>query len=69
MNVDAVMALAVKHLGSGMESSARVALADAVELRDAYRYEDARNRALRSLQYSVGVFHPDYQRAARGAAA
>lgn len=68
MPLDALLALARKHLGTGtMESSARLALAEAIALRDADtpRYDDARNRALTSLRYSVGVFHPDYQRASR----
>lgn len=68
MTLDAVLALARKHLGAGtMESSARLALADALALRDTDtpRYDDARHRALTSLKYSIGILHPDYQRASR----
>lgn len=56
--------LARKHLGGAMESSARLCLSDAVLLYDAGSYESARRQALRSLAYSVGVFHPDYKRCA-----
>lgn len=44
------------------EASARLCLADAVKLYDAGDYEAAQRRALKSLAYSVGVFHPDYHR-------
>jgi hypothetical protein len=58
--------LARRHLGKGaMESSARLCLADAVSLFDADKYELAKARALKSLAYSVGVFHEDYRRVAK----
>lgn len=60
-----VFALAVKHLGGDMESSARLCLADARQLEAQDREDDARRRALDSLRYSVGIGHPDYQRASR----
>lgn len=60
-----ILALARKHLGGEMESSARLCLADAVKLYDEGDLKYARNRALKSLSYSVGVFHPDYQKAAK----
>ena len=60
-----VMILARKHVGGPMESSARICLADAVALQDAGDYEAARVRAIKSLAYSVGILHPDYQRAAK----
>lgn len=66
--LNTVIALARKHLGAGtMESSARIALADAIALRDMEDpwYDEARSRALTSLRYSVGILHPDYRRAAR----
>lgn len=44
-----------------MESSARVCLEDAVKLADAGEFCYARQRALKALAYSVGMFHPDYQ--------
>lgn len=63
-----VIRLARKHLGSDGSSpevsSARLALADAVKLYDEGDFVAARQRALRSLAYSVGVFHADYNRAA-----
>jgi hypothetical protein len=47
-----------------MESSARLCLADAIELYDAGDFEAAKRRALKSLAYSIGICHPDYRRAA-----
>jgi hypothetical protein len=67
MNTDRIIRLARKHLGSGsgsMESSARLCLADAIELYDAGDFEAAKRRALKSLAYSIGICHPDYRRAA-----
>ena len=60
-----VIVLARKHVGNGaaMESSARLCLQDAVELHAAGNYDAAKARALKSLAYSVGVFHADYRRA------
>jgi hypothetical protein len=46
-----------------MESSSRLCLADAVSLYDKGEYAYACKRALDSLSYSVGIFHPDYQKA------
>jgi hypothetical protein len=53
-----------KHIAKKpeMESSARVALADAIKLYDEGEYDKAYRRALKSLQYSVGVFHREYKR-------
>ena len=62
MNTDKALALARKHLGGDMESSARLCLADAVSLNDKGEYHYAKKRALASLGYSVGIFHKDYQR-------
>lgn len=59
-----VLVLARKHLGGDMESSARLCLSDAVELLDKGDLPAAKRRALRSLEYSVGILHPDYARAA-----
>lgn len=60
-----IIALARKHLDNGapMASSARLCVDDALWL--ASRGDDcfARTRALSSLGYSVGVFHPDYRAA------
>jgi hypothetical protein len=57
--------LARKHCGNGceMESSARLCLADAVSLYDKGDFYYAHQRAMKSLGYSVGVFHPDYVKA------
>lgn len=66
LTLDDVIALAEKHLGKGdMVSSAELALEDAKQLRDegTMSLDAAQRRALRSLAFSVGVFHPDYQRA------
>lgn len=65
MNVSQILALARKHIGGNMESSARLCLADAVKLYDAGDLKYARARALRSLEYSIGIFHPDYKKAAK----
>lgn len=64
MTTQQVLALARKHLGGAMESSARLCLADAVALLDAGDLEGAKARALKSLKFSVGVFHADFRRAA-----
>jgi hypothetical protein len=67
MALDQILALCRKNLGNGaaMESSARLCLADAVSLKDKGDFEYARQRAIKCLAYSVGVFHADYQKAAR----
>lgn len=43
-----------------MASSAALCLADAVALSGRGDYTGACAAALRSLRYSVGIFHPDY---------
>ena len=63
MNAQKAIRLARKHLGGEMEGSARLALEDAVILFDQGDMEHAKARAVRSLQYSIGIFHPDYQKA------
>jgi hypothetical protein len=63
MNTSQILALARKNLGGDMESSSRLCLADAVSLYDKGEYAYACKRALDSLSYSVGIFHPDYQKA------
>jgi hypothetical protein len=68
MTTDQIIALARQHLdGAIQESSARFCLADAIALRDDGDLEAAARRAVRSLAYSVGVLHADYQRAAAAA--
>lgn len=59
-----IIELAKKHANNGaeMSTSARLCLKDAIELAerdDKY----ARMRAITSLSYSVGISHPDYQKA------
>lgn len=63
MNSYEVIQLAKKHAnnGSEMQSSAQVCLKDAEELQRQGKCVEARNRAVKSLEYSVGVFHPDYK--------
>lgn len=61
MNTSQIIAKARAHLGGAMESSARLALADAVKLEAVGELKCARKRALDSLAYSVGVLSPIYQ--------
>ena len=57
--------LAQKHLETGaMATSAQCCLEDAYYLIRRHDFTAARQRALRSLAYSVGILHADYQRAA-----
>jgi hypothetical protein len=67
MNTNDVITLARKHVGNGaaMESSARLCLEDAVKLQAQGKLEDAKRRAVKSLGYSVGIFHADHQRATK----
>ena len=66
MNAQEIIRLARKYLGCGtMESSARLCMADAVRLEGEGEFEFAKARALKSLSYSVGRSHPDYQRASK----
>lgn len=67
MNTNEVIILARKHVSNGaaMESSARLCLTDAVALQEKGQLDDAKRRALKSMAYSVGIFHADYQRAAK----
>lgn len=65
MKVSEIIKLARQHSNEGsMVSSAQLCLSDAVEMQRLGHPEYARKRALKSLAYSVGMFHPDYQRAA-----
>lgn len=61
MKINKVLALAEKHVGAGhMASSAKLCLEDARSLAAKGQPILARVRAMRSLQYSIGMFHPDY---------
>jgi hypothetical protein len=56
--------LARNHVADNakMESSARICLADAINLFDRDEYRDAIGRAMRSLSFSVGIHHSDFQK-------
>ncbi len=66
MNTEQIIRLARHKLATAPENegSARVCLADAIACYDKGDLHHARERALRSLSYSVGVLDRDYQRAA-----
>jgi len=66
MNTNEVIILARKHLHNeaAMSSSAELCLSDAIKLYDDGDFTHAKERAIKSLAYSVGAFHKDYQRAA-----
>ena len=56
----AIVDLAEKHLGKGeMSSSAELCVEDARALIATGRHKHAALRAFRSLEYSVGLLHPD----------
>jgi hypothetical protein len=65
MNANQVLILARKHVNNGaaLESSARLCLADAVKLFDEGDHMGAKLQALRSLKFSVGMFHEDFVKA------
>ena len=48
-----------------MQSSAALCLSDAVKLYDDGALDRAKDRAVKSLAYTVGISHPDYVRASR----
>jgi uncharacterized protein (UPF0332 family) len=56
--------LATKNQNFGvMTSSAKLCLRDAKALFAAGKYEYAIGRAVRSIEYSVGIFHADHKAA------
>ena len=63
MNTFEVIQLARKHANNGaqMQSSAQLCLKDAIDLQQQGKCVAARNRAVKSLQCSIGVFHEDYR--------
>ena len=64
MDAKQAIILARKHVAddSANESSARACLADAVGCYDSGMPRAAFRWALKSLSYSVGVFHADYKK-------
>lgn len=65
MNTYKVIELTRKHVNNGaaMQSSAQLCLKDAEALQVQGSEVEAIFRAVQSLEYSVGVFHPDCQAA------
>lgn len=61
MTTKQVISIASKHAKGKQNFSAKVCLVDAEKLYASGDYQLARERALRSLQHSVGAFHKDYQ--------
>ena len=62
MTTNEVIETAARNAEKGdMVSSAKLALRDARSLAAQGKAELARRRALTSLSYSVGIFHPDYE--------
>jgi hypothetical protein len=59
------IALARKNINSrcAMPGSAAKDLEDALNTFDKGMYDSAQMWAVSSLRYSVGIFHPDYQKA------
>lgn len=54
--------IAIKHLGQGkMVDSARLSLFDATICLSQGEWQYAKERAMTSIQYSVGYLHQDYQ--------
>lgn len=67
MGAHCAIDLAKAHLGKGdMVSSAELCVSDAERAYQGGSYGIAVTDAQRSLAYSVGVLHPDYQRVASG---
>jgi uncharacterized protein (UPF0332 family) len=68
MTVHEIIILARKYVMQGkapMQSSAELCLSDAIKLYDNGALGSAKNRAINSLAYTVGIGHPDYIRASR----
>jgi hypothetical protein len=67
MNTNDILILAHNHLRSAspdrMISSAALCLSDAMALYKAGKVRHAKERAIKSLAYTVGVLHPSYRRA------
>jgi len=63
MNTATIIELATKHLGGVMLTSAQLCLNDATYLYDMGDTTAARQRALASLKFSVGILHSAYREA------
>jgi hypothetical protein len=58
MTASEIIAIAKKH--KGKNSSADLCLLDAIYCEQQNLEDHAKKRAIHSLAYSVGIFHPDY---------
>jgi hypothetical protein len=68
MNAHQIIILARKHVmqgGAPMQFSAELCLSDAIAQHNKGALDRAKERAVKSLAYAVGIGHPDYKRAAR----
>ena len=66
MNANQIIILARKYVMQGnasMQSSAELCLADAISQYNEGAFDRAKERAIKSLDYSIGFIHPDYKRA------
>ena len=64
MTITDLCILAQKYRETGpMASSAQCCLEDAYYLIRRHDFAAARERAIKSLAYSIGILHPDYQKA------
>lgn len=63
MNTKEVIILARKHLTftDKNRESAEICLSDSISLFDKGDLEYAKKRAIKSLAYSIGICHPDYE--------
>lgn len=60
----AIQNLSRKHLGDNQNGSDRFCLSQSIQCWDELcLYESAIDWAIKSLAHSVGIFHPDYQKA------
>ena len=63
---DQIIKLAQDNINKGsMKSSSQLCLSDAINLMKKGEEEKAKLRALKSLAYSVGIFHQDYIHASK----
>ncbi len=69
MNTQQIVELAAKHLSTpcAMKSSAELCYSDAVRMLANGELTAARMWALKSLDYSIGILHPDHRLAVGGA--